>query len=188
VSAEQAMRDFAFSAIKAQPGDYVRAVARDISLAFVAIDRNDHYEMATSVKWSFRKIVAYEDSRSWVRPAFVGHGGRPPVTHQPFADVMGIYGRVVFLPGPLALVLLLLAAAGIAVRRRDEHPSLRPLALLTLALPLMLIAVPDVTAEFVWRYQLPLVTLIPLSAALGWTRVRGRVDGQPGTTATPSTD
>jgi hypothetical protein len=65
--------------------------------------------------------------------------------------------------------------------------------LLTLALPLVLIAVPDVTAEFVWRYQLPLVVLLPLSAALGWTRLRAvrrpaPAADQPGTPATASTD
>jgi 4-amino-4-deoxy-L-arabinose transferase-like glycosyltransferase len=188
VSDEQAMRGFAISAIRAQPGAYARVVGRDFALAFVAVNRNDYFEMGTSIKWSFRKLVGYEDSRPWIRPTFLAHGGQPPVTHQPVADAMGIYGLIVFLPGPLALVLLVLAVAGIAVRRRDEPPSLRPLALLTLALPLTLIAVPDVTAEFVWRYQLPLATLLPLSAALGWTRLRARADGQPGTTPTPSTD
>ncbi|MDX6358910.1 MAG: hypothetical protein QOH37_1964, partial [Nocardioidaceae bacterium] len=47
-------------------------------------------------------------------------------------------------------------------------------------------------AEFVWRYELTLFTLLPMSAALAWTRLRAprteRDDPQPGTTATPSTD
>jgi choline-glycine betaine transporter len=63
---------------------------------------------------------------------------------------------------------------------------------LLLVLPLGLSLVPDLTAEFVWRYELTLFTLLPMSAALAWTRLRalraGRDDGQPGTTATPSTD
>jgi hypothetical protein len=188
VSNEQAMHDFAIRAIKAQPGDYASAVWRDFRLAFTSLDRDDHYEMSTSIKWSLAQIVGYEDSRSWVRPTFEAHGGQGPETQQPFADALGTYGRHVFLPGPLALVLVVVAAVGVVVRRRDQRPSLRPLTLLTLALPLMLIAIPDVTAEFVWRYQLPLVTLLPLSAALGWTRLRGGAGGQPGTTATPSTD
>jgi hypothetical protein len=97
---------------------------------------------------------------------------------------MEVYGKVVYVPGPLCLLLFVLAVVGIAVRRPDERPSLRPLALLTLAMPLMLIVIPVVTAQFVWRYQLPLVTMLPLSAALGWTRLRG----QRGTRATASTD
>jgi hypothetical protein len=33
--------------------------------------------------------------------------------------------------------------------------------------------VPDLTAEFVWRYELPMFTLLPLAAGLGWTRLLG---------------
>jgi hypothetical protein len=54
---------------------------------------------------------------------------------------------------------------------------------LLLVLPLTLVLVPDVTAEFVWRYQLPLVVLLPMSAALGWTRLRAprTSGGEPAT-------
>ncbi|HEY3528446.1 MAG TPA: phospholipid carrier-dependent glycosyltransferase [Nocardioides sp.] len=172
VTVRQAMRDFAIRAIEAQPGDYARDVARDFSLAFIGYDRGNHYEMSTSVKWTFAHYVDYQATPDWTRPAFEAHGGRLPGTNQPMADVMAWYGRFVFLTGPLALALVVLAAVGILVRRRRDGPSLRPLALLTLALPLMLILIPDVTAQFVWRYQLPLVLVLPLSAALGWTRLR----------------
>jgi hypothetical protein len=106
---------------------------------------------------------------------------------------MAWYGRHVFLNGWGALALLALAVAGAVVPRRGRGASLRPLLLLTLALPLMLVLVPDVTAQFVWRYQLPLVVLLPLSAALGWTRLRALrkpapAGDQPGMPATASTD
>jgi hypothetical protein len=184
VSRQEAMRDFAIRAIKAQPDDYARAVARDFLLAFVAVDRHDHYEMSTSVKWRLDTIVPYEHRSHYMSLAFEERVGGIPAPRQPMANIMEWYGRVVFVPGPLALAILGLAIAGIVVRRPQEQPSLRPLALLTLAMPLMLILVPDVTAQFVWRYQLPLVTLLPLSAALGWTRIRR----QRGTAATASTD
>ena len=185
VTDEQAMRDFAVRAIKAQPGDYARVVWRDLRLPFIAVNRNDHYEMSTSVKWKFAKIVDYERSSHYMSLAFESRLGSVPPPHQPMADVMAAYGRVVFVPGPLALCLLALTVAGIVVRRR-EQPSLRPLALLTLALALMLIAVPDVTAQFVWRYQLPLVVLLPLSAALGWTRLRWGVTPEPSPPRAPT--
>jgi hypothetical protein len=187
VSDDQAMHDFAIRAIKAQPGSYVRDVARDFGLGFVSVDRNDHFEMQTSVKWKLAQIVAYEHSSPAMTLAFDTYVGGIPTPWQPGADVLGWYGRVVYLPGPLALLLVVVAVAGVVVRRPDQRPSLRPLALLTLALPLLLVLVPDVTAQFVWRYQLPLVVLLPLSAALGWTRLRGPVD-QPRTRATPRTD
>lgn len=185
VSEQQAMREFALQAIRTQPVDYVAVVARDFLLPFVAVDRHDHYEMSTSVKWKFAKIVDYERSSHYMSLAFESRLGGVPPPHQPMADVMAAYGRVVFVPGPLALCLLALTVAGIVVRRREQS-SLRPLALLTLALALMLIAVPDVTAQFVWRYQLPLVVLLPLSAALGWTRLRWGVTPEPSPPRAPT--
>jgi hypothetical protein len=172
VTDQQAMHDFAVRAIKAQPGDYADAVWRDFTLAFTSDDRDDHYEMSTSVKWTFTQYVDYRATPGWTAPAFEAHGGLLPQTHQPVADRLASYGRHVFLRGPWALALVVIAAVGIVVPRRgDGRPSRRPLALLTLALPMMLVLVPDVTAQFVWRYQLPLVVILPLSAALGWTRL-----------------
>jgi len=184
VTEQQAMREFALQAITTQPADYARVVARDFLLPFVAVDRHDHYEMSTSVKWQFRTIVPYEHRSHYMSLAFDQRVGGIPAPRQPMANVMEWYGRVVFVPGPLALALLVLAIVGVVVRRPEEQPSLRPLGLLTLGMPLMLILVPDVTAQFVWRYQLPLVVLLPLSAALGWTRIQHH----RGTRATASTD
>jgi hypothetical protein len=194
VTDQQAMRDFAIRAIKAQPGDYARAVWRDLKLSFTTDDRGDRYEMSTSVKWTFEQYVDYSATPNWTRPAFEAHGGQLPETHQPLADTMASYGRHVFLHGWWALALLVLAAVGVVVPGRGRGPSLRPLALLTLALPLVLVLVPDVTAQFGWRYQLPLVVLLPLAAALGWTRLWAALrepapgEDQPGTPATASTD
>ena len=172
VTQQQAMRDFALRVIRAQPGDYARDVTRDFLLSFLSTDRDDHYEMDTSVKWKFDTIVAYEHDSHYMKLAFDTRLGGIPAPRQPMADLMEHYGRLVYLPGPLALGLVVVALVGAVVRRPDERPSRRPLLLLTLALPLVLILVPDVTAQFVWRYQLPLVTMLPLSAALGWTRLR----------------
>jgi hypothetical protein len=183
VSDDQAMRDFADRAIRAQPGDYVHDVARDFALGFFAVDRDDHYEMQTSVKWKLAEIVAYEHRSPSMRAAFDSYVGGIPTPWSPGAHALAGYSRVVFVPGPLALLLVVVAAAGIVVRRPDQRPSLRPLILLTLALPLVLVLVPDVTAQFVWRYQLPLVVVLPLSAALGWTRLRGRSPADGGEAA-----
>ncbi len=190
VTAQHAMRDFALRAIEAQPLDYLRVVARDAALPFIAVHRDDRYEYSTAIKWDLSTYVDYQATPLWTAPAFIGHGGVLPVTRHPLGDWFATYGRWVHVPGPLLLVLLVLAVAGLVVRR-PETRSVRPLAVLLLVLPLTLILVPDVTAEFVWRYQLPLVAMLPLSAALGWTRLRGparQPADQPGTTATPSTD
>lgn len=183
VSRDQALRDFAVRAIRAQPLDYARVVARDFVLGF-APTRTDHFEYHTAFKWGFAHYVDYVPPGNWAGPAYEAHGGELPRTRHPWADVLEVYGRVVYLPGPLVLVLVVGAAAGLARRRAPGAPETRPLAVLVLALGLGLVLVPDLTAEFTWRYQLPLVILAPVAAALALARTRA----QPGTLATPSTD
>jgi hypothetical protein len=171
VTDQEAMRDFGMRAIRAQPLDYARVVLRDVALGFTAPTRKDHYEYSTSVKWTFRQYVDYDPTPLWTRPAFEAHGGQLPTTRHPWGDGLARYGRVVYVPGPLLLAVLALAVTGLLVRRREEL-SVRPLGLLTLTLPLMLVTIPDAFGEFVWRYQLPAIVLLPMSAALGWTRLR----------------
>jgi len=185
VSVDAALKDFALRAIRAQPLDYARTVARDFVLAF-APTRSDAYEYDTAYKWRFAHYVDKVPSPAWEAPAYAAHGGERPATRQPWGDLLAGYGYVVYLAGPLQLLLVLLSAAGLVAPRPRGAPGTRPLLFLTLALALGLILVPDMTAEFVWRYQLPLVAFLPASAALAWTRLRG--GPQSGTTATPSTD
>ena len=184
VTADAAMRDFALSAIRNQPLDYLRTVMRDVTLNFAPL-RVDLFEYTTASKWSFAHYVGYTPT-SWTGPAYAAHGGADPQTRQPFGDVLKVYGRVVYVWGPLLFAVLLLALAGIVARRGPQAPRTRPLALLTASLGIVLMFLPDATAEFIWRYQLPALVLLPMAAALAWTRLRG--DVHPGATATPSTD
>ena len=184
VTLDEALSDFARRAIRAQPLDYARVVARDVVLGF-APTRIDHYEYDTAYKWSFFHYVDYVPT-DWTGPAYQAHGGELPRTRHPAADVLDEYGGRVYLPGPLTLVLVLGALAGLALRRAPGAPETRPLALLLLALGAGMVLVPDLTAEFTWRYQLPLVALAPPAAALALARTR--THAQPGTVATPSTD
>ena len=182
----EVMKDFARRAIRAQPLDYARVVARDVALGFWAPRRIDYYEYDTQYKWNFTHYVDYVPTPLWTEPAYATYGGRMPSTRHPVADALDWYGRIVYVPGPVVLLLLVLAVAGLVVRRPADAPRTRPLVFLTLALGVGFVLVPDVTAEFVWRYQLPLLVLLPMSAALAWTRLRG--GRQEGTRATASTD
>ncbi|MGI8522997.1 MAG: hypothetical protein ACR2K3_06770 [Nocardioides sp.] len=183
VSQDAAMRDFATRAIRAQPADYAAVAGRDLAMAFWSPLRTDHFGYDTAHKWSFEYWVDHVPSSTWEQPAYDAHGGGTQHTNQPLAYVLAGYSFVVFLPGPVLLLLVLLAVAGLVVRR-DDPARTRPLIFLTLALGFGLVLVPDLTAEFVWRYQLPLIVLVPMAAALAWTRLHR----QSGTTATPSTD
>lgn len=182
VGINQAFRDFALTAIAAQPWDYARVVVRDMSMSFFPA-RFDAFGYDTAHKWSFAYFVDFSPTH-WNAPSYATHGGEQPSSRRPLADVFAVYGYVVITPGPVVLALLVLTVVGVVRRRPDAAPGLRSLALLTAALGLVLAWAPDVTAEFNWRYQLPMIVLLPISAALAWTRLRS----QPATTATPSTD
>lgn len=178
VTLDQALRDFGDAAIRAQPGAYVRVVVRDLLLTF-APARVDRYEYDTAYKWSFHHYVDYQPT-DYTGPAYARYGGQQPVSRHPLADVFDAYGRWVYLSGPLLLVLLLVAVAGLVVPRQGT-PATRPLAFLTTAVGVGLVVAPAMTAEFTWRYQLPALLLVPMGAALGWTRLRPslRTAGRP---------
>ncbi len=195
MTANQVLKDFGMRAIKAQPADYVQVVLRDAALPFWSPARVDRYEYDTAHKWMFATWVDYHPT-SWTLPAYLEYGGQLPSSEQPWAGILTVYGFIVAVPGPVMLALLVVALAGLVVRRGRAAPP-RALLLLVLLSGLGLSLAPDVTAEFVWRYQLPLTMLLPLAAALAWTRLRAggdaavprqdRAEGQP-TRATPSTD
>jgi hypothetical protein len=168
----EVMKDFARRAIRAQPLDYARVAGRDLALGFWATKRVDYFEYYTYYKWNFTHYIDYVPTTSWTGPAYAGHGGEMPTTRQPAGDVLDWYGRHVYVPGPLMLLLLVLAVAGLLVRRPAGTPRTRPLIFLLLSLGVGFMAIPDLTAEFVWRYQLPILVLLPMSAALAWTRLR----------------
>jgi hypothetical protein len=179
---DEAMHDFAVRAIQAQPGDYARIVARDVMLNFT-VPRIDRYEYDTASKWRFETYVDFEQT-GWTRPAYLAHGGDLLEARQPLAGWLGWYGYTVYAWGPLLFLLTLLAIVGLVVRRRGGAQP-RALVFLLLATALGLLVTPDVTAQFVWRYQLPFVVLIPLAAVVAVSRL---IQDQPGTSATPSTD
>ncbi len=185
VSPDQALRAFAVRAMLAQPLDYARIVGRDFLLGFTPT-RTDHYEYGTADKWSFSRYLDFVPRSHRTQVAYATHGGQTLSHRQPWVDVVAGYGRVVYLPGPLTLVLVLGTLVGVARRRAPGAPETRPLALLLLALGVGLVLVPDLTAEFTWRYQLPLVVLAPPAAALAFARTRARTG--PATVATPGAD
>lgn len=183
-SQDQAMREFALAAFRTQPLDYARTAARDFLLNF-DVWRGDRFEFETAYKWRFSY---YETVRptAWTGPAYAAHGGRQLQVRAPFADMLLVYQWFGYLPGPLLLGCLVLGLVGAGRARRS---GLRAVTSLMLLAGVSLMMVPDLTAEFVWRYQLPALVLLPAAAALGWTALlrRGQA-AEPGTVATASTD
>jgi hypothetical protein len=193
VSVNQAYRDFAMRAIRAQPLDYAEVVTRDAAMSFFPL-RLDAFGYDTAHKWSFGYYVSY-DSSPWNRPAYAAHGGQQLTRIEPFAYLMAGYGYVVVTYGPLLLAMLALVVVGLTRRRPRAPAGMRSLAFLATALGMGLAWAPDVTAEFTWRYQLPSIVLVPVGAALAWTRLQDHRDepriperALDQTRATPSTD
>jgi hypothetical protein len=187
VTYDEAMGDFARRAIRAQPGAYARIAARDLMLNFT-VPRMDRYEYDTAYKWRLDTYVLLEPTRR-SQDAYEAHGGDQPEAKEPLAGWLGWYSWTVYAWGPLLFLLTLLALVGLCAPsrwlRRAEGPSRnRPLIFLTLATAAGLLAAPALTAQFVWRYQLPFVVLIPAAAVLAALRL----SSQAGTDATPSTD
>lgn len=174
---DEAMREFALAAIAEQPGAYAAVVARDFVSAFVPI-RMDLFEYDTTFKWYFSHYNGYVSS-DWTRPAYAAHGGEQPYTRQPFGTLMAGYGFVFYLWGPVVLALLVVALVGLLKRVPADRPETRPLLFLVTSLGVGLALLPDMTAQFTWRYQLPAIVLLPVAAALAWTRLRDPVTPGP---------
>jgi hypothetical protein len=181
----EAARQFAIQAIREQPVDYATVVARDFALNF-DLRRDDRFEFDTAEKWRFGSYVDLEPD-DWTRPAFDAHGGEQLSTHQPYANILVAYQNIGYLPGPLLLGCLALGLLGGFGWRRARHAEARWVCLLLTVSGVGLMLVPDVTTQFVWRYQLPALVLLPGGAALAYTAIR-RNQVEAGTAATPRTD
>jgi hypothetical protein len=167
------MGDFARRAIRAQPDAYAGIVGRDLMLGFTG-ERADHYEYDTAYKWRFDTYVTL-DMTARSRAAYAAHGGAQLEVRQPLADWLAWYGWTVYAWGPLLLLLTLVAVLGLvrrpSARATRPTPPTRAVIFLVLATALGLLAAPAVTAQFVWRYQLPFVVLVPVAAALAVVRL-----------------
>jgi hypothetical protein len=169
-TADQAMLDFALNAIRQQPVDYAGMVLRDFALNF-DLWRTDRFEYDSAYKWNFSRYLDFAPTETTI-DAYDEHGGAL-VAHQPFADALVVYQFVGYLPGPALLGCLVLGLVGGLGVGGARSSRMRWICLLFVVTGAGLMLVPDVTAEFTWRYQLPALVLLPAGAALAYTALRG---------------
>jgi hypothetical protein len=186
VTQDQALRQFGLAAIKGQPLDYALIVARDFALNF-DVWRGDRFEYDTAHKWRFGHYATSESTPRTVE-SYRLHGGQQQHLIKPLAYVMAGYGYVIYLPGPVLFACLVLGVLGGLGFRQARRSGMRSICLLTSLTGAGLLLMPDVTQEFVWRYQLPGIALIPVSAALAYTALRGGPQEVVGEVATANTD
>ncbi|MEW9556474.1 hypothetical protein [Nonomuraea sp. NPDC050783] len=147
--------EFARRAILAQPGDYLAAVATDLKQLLrwerTAVDEKTPYKLPAAerpISASVRGVAeAYEAGPAATRVV------------EPFAGWLRAYQRFGYVPFPL-LVLALVAAFGLAVRRRRWDALLPALAALAL------VASPPFLAAYDIRYVVPAIPLVCLALGL----------------------
>ncbi|HVA60327.1 MAG TPA: hypothetical protein VNG13_07295 [Mycobacteriales bacterium] len=162
---------FAEHAIEQHPLTYLRTSWSDVWRAF-RVHRTTFPNAITTEQYSFSySPTEIPMDRVYVPPdtafadtTWYAHG-TPPVTrvNHALAAFLIRYQRWIALPGPLLGVLFVIAGLGIAVGWRDRT-SWTCATVLGLSAAALL-AMPALTAEFDYRYVLPVVPLISVAAA-----------------------
>ncbi|MEU1732575.1 phospholipid carrier-dependent glycosyltransferase [Streptosporangium sp. NPDC020145] len=150
-------RSFAVHAVLAQPLDYLRTVAGDVSLAFHWTPADHPMRMSGPLSlWGGVAAPAVPDwARSYLRRYAPGVTGEYEAV-QPYAGFLQAFQNPSYLRGPFLGVILLLGAAGL--RRKD--------VLLPWGTAVVLLVLPVAVLDFDHRYVLPVVPFACLAAAL----------------------
>ena len=114
-------------------------------------------------------VVIMQAERDFAGP---GHGLGFTAAVQPWAHMLQIYQRYIYLRGTLLAIIVLIGAAGVLARWRRWGG----IGLLPWLAGALLIVLPPMTAGFSYRYVLAAVPVACLAAGLAFTRQPG---GQP---------
>jgi hypothetical protein len=189
----QLAEEFAIRAIEAQPADYARTVWDDTVRSF---DWNR--EVFPNGQTYDEYLFGYHSLsipavpfRGYSSPeAYYVRGNPNTVVVKPFASLIRVYQRYVWLPGTVYGLILLAGLLGIVLRwrsaplaqgrRAGRDARLGRDALLPWLCSVALIAAPAATAEFDYRYVTTAVPFACLAAAMIFgRRARGEQPGAP---------
>ena len=168
----QLAQDFAKRAIVAQPLGYAQIVAYDTARVFEwkryvfpnAQTYNEYlfgYKSQPIPAWAHGHVGSYNSD-----VAYYVRGN--PVTNvvEPFAGVIRVWQRYVWLPGSVYGAILAVGLGGMVLAWRRLGGE----ATLPWLISVALIVVPAATAEFDYRYVLPAVPFACLAAAMAFGR------------------
>jgi hypothetical protein len=176
--------DFAVKAIEAQPLDYAKAVWDDTVRSFdwsrQVFPNGQTYE---EYLFGYHSLsIPGSRFRGYSSPeAYYVRGNAKTVVVNPFARIIRVYQRHIYLPGTLYGLILLIGLAGIVFRWRRAGRD----ALLPWLSSVALVVAPAATAEFDYRYVTTAVPFACLAAAMAFGR-RAR-DERPDADATAGT-
>jgi hypothetical protein len=160
---------FAIEAIEAQPLDYAQAVWDDTVRSF-DWSRQVFPNGATYDEYLFgyhSLSIPGSPYRGYSSPeAYYARGNPDTVVVNPFAELIRVYQRYVWLPGTLYGLILLIGLAGVVLRWRRAGRD----ALLPWLCSVALVVAPAATAEFDYRYVTTAVPFACLAAAMAFGR------------------
>ena len=176
-------QQFAIRAIESQPLDYAKVIAKDTWRSFYwprTVFPNDlTYD---EYLFGYHSVTVSRDHpaggyRSSAQ-AYLAGGDPTTAIVNPFAALIRVYQRYIYLPGTVYGLILLLGLAALVLgwRRRAAgggNPGLA--ALLPWTTSLVLIVTPAATAEFDYRYVTTAVPFACLALAMTYTAARGRL-------------
>ena len=157
--------EFARRIILHQPLDYAEVVAEDVLYGF-SPTRSQRSEDLPVSRWQFQEhFPVYREPET--TEILNRDGYERGIADGTLAPFLRTYQRYVFTTGPLlaiTLLLGLLAALGVG---RARNSGLRTAAFV-FTFAAFAIYVPSVAvSQFSWRYQLPLLVLLPPAGAIG---------------------
>jgi hypothetical protein len=180
--------EFAVKAVEAQPLDYAQAVWDDTVRSF-DWSRQVFPNGATYDEYLFgyqSLIVPGSSFGGYSSPeAYYVRGNPSTVVVNPFAELIRVYQRYVWLPGTVYGLILLVGLFGVVVRWRRAGRE----ALLPWLCSVALVVAPAATAEFDYRYVTTAVPFACLAAAMAFgRRARGEQPDAPTDAGTSADD
>lgn len=167
---------FAVKAIEAQPLAYAQTVAAETVTPFVSTDTSLRFPVVPTssssldrpdLRYAIASIEAYTGSDQGVAGDLGYHFGTRLV--HPYVAIMHEYEQIIFLPGPVFGLVVLVGLAGILMPSRRS-----PAAILMWASAAIIIVLPVAEHEYTYRYVIPAVPLACMAAALAF-RPRARL-------------
>jgi hypothetical protein len=162
--------DFAKRVIRNQPLDYLEAVGSDFVRVFGPVRAHERDDVPLS-RWKFQRAYRDPGDPDWseqrssdLRNVYDVKRAEPGL-----ARFLASYQRFGYAWGPLLAAALLLVLAAVAGVGRAAGSGLRAATFLLAGTGVVLALGSTAVTIFSWRYQLPLVVLLPPAGALAIT-------------------
>jgi hypothetical protein len=175
---EKLLSSFSLAVLRQQPLPVAAAITSD-SVRLFALTRDGDPEVTSISRWQFQTFYpAYPPGSTMALfTQLTRENGGELVAVKPIATVLRDYQlHGGYTPGPLYAFALAAGLAGALsglVRRRTDKELAGACLLVTFSAVILLVS--SDAFEFSWRYQLPVVIMLPLAGALGCTAVAARL-------------